>query len=414
MKQPFSRRRLLALALAAGGAATLGAPLATQADGARGRSVPTRRRAPRRILILGGTGFLGPACIAAAHARGHRITIFNRGRTEQVRKERGRPLDLPDGVEVIYGNRDPEKTADDWKDPARGQERRPDSPKGLSGLVGREWDAVIDTSGYFPRMVRASATLLAPSVGQYVFISSVSAYARIDRDGVDETAPLATLPDPAVEDFGPQFANYGGGKAMCEKAAEEAMPGRTTIIRPGFIVGPGDTSARFIYWPLRVERGGEMAVPGSPTDPIQLIDVRDLAEWIVRLIEARVTGAFNATGPAEPLTFRAMLEGCRRAAGADTRFTWIDADFLRTMGVEPEEHFPLWVSPAAGEQRGIHRISIRRALDAGLAFRPLDQTARATLDWHHSLPDDAQAAVGRARLAPQREAEVLEAWRSRR
>src|SRR5580700_8728012 len=190
-----------------------------------------------RILILGGTGFLGPACTESALARGHKVTHFNSGRTEERRHAIGRPSLVPEGVEQLYGNRDPNKTAADRRNEGKsGPSPDPDSPKGLSQLVGKKWDAVIDTSGYFPRMVKASAELLAPSVKQYVFISTISVYKNTSVPDYDET-----------EELGKDFANFGGGKALCEKAAEAAMPGRVTNIRPGFIVGPRDTSGRFIY-----------------------------------------------------------------------------------------------------------------------------------------------------------------------
>ena len=206
-----------------------------------------------RILILGGTGFLGPACTESALARGHHVTHFNSGRTEERRREAGRPSVVPTGVEQLYGNRDPNKTADDRRTEGKtNTQKDPNSPKGLSQLEGKKWDAVIDTSGYFPRMVKASAALLSPNVKQYVFISTISVYKRNDVPNFDETAPLATLQDPTVEEMGKNFENYGGGKALCEKAAEAAMPGRVTNIRPGFMVGPRDTSGRYIYWPVRV------------------------------------------------------------------------------------------------------------------------------------------------------------------
>src|ERR1043166_8952634 len=220
---------------------------------------------PLRILIVGGTGFLGPACTESALARGHTVTHFNSGRTEDRRREAGRPSVVPAGVEQLHGNRDPNKTADDRRTEGRTDASKdPHSPKGLSQLEGKKWDAVIDTSGYFPRMVKASAELLAPNVKQYLFISTISVYKDTSAP-FDETAPLLTLQDPTTEDMGKDFANYGGGKALCEKAAESAMPGRVTNIRPGFIVGPRDTSGRFIYWPVRASLGGTVVVPGSPT-----------------------------------------------------------------------------------------------------------------------------------------------------
>jgi 2'-hydroxyisoflavone reductase len=384
----LSRRHFLALS-------TLAAASGTFAPTILGASDPVRSvTKPLRILILGGTGFLGPACTESALARGHRVTHFNRGRMESRRREMGRPSVVPSGVEQLYGNRDPEKTADD--NPAGGTSapRDPKSPKGLSQLKGKKWDAVIDTSGYFPRMVRASAELLAPSVKQYVFISSISVYKDNSKPGYDETAAIHTLANPTSEDMGKNYENYGGGKADCERAAETAMPGRVTDIRPGYIVGPRDPSGRFMYWPARVALGGDMIVPGAPTDPIQLIDVRDLSDWIIRCIEQKIVGVFNATGPEQELSMKAMLEGIRQGVGAKTEFRWLSLDRLEALKVSLGR-FPLY-APPAGDTAGFHRCSIARALKAGLKFRSVADTAKVTLEWYKSLPAELQA-----RMAPQ-------------
>jgi 2'-hydroxyisoflavone reductase len=355
---------------------------------------PAKR--PLRILILGGTGFLGPACTESALARGHQVTHFNSGRTEERRREAGRPSVVPTGVDQLYGNRDPNKTADDRRTEGKtNAPKDPHSPKGLSQLEGKKWDAVIDTSGYFPRMVKASASLLAPNVKQYVFISTISVYKKTDVPNFDEAAPLATLADPAVEEMGKEMENYGGAKALCEKAAEAAMPGRVTNIRPGFMVGPRDTSGRFIYWPVRVSLGGDMIVPGKPGDPIQLIDVRDVADWIVHCIENNIVGAYNVTGPAEELAMKAMLQGIRAGVSSKADFEWIDLDFLEKEKVAVESQFPLYAAPV-GDTAGFHRCNISRALRNGLKFRPISDTAKATLDWYQSLPVEP-----RPRIAPQ-------------
>jgi 2'-hydroxyisoflavone reductase len=372
---------------------------------------------PLRILILGGTGFLGPACTESALARGHRVTHFNSGRTEERRREAGRPSLVPEGVEQLFGNRDPNKTADDRRtEGKKDAPKDPNSPKGLAQLEGRKWDAVIDTSGYFPRMVKASAELLRPHIRQYVFISSISVYKDTSVVNYDETAALNTLKDPATEDFGKGFENFGGGKALCEKAAEAAMPGRVTNIRPGFIVGARDTSARFIYWPVRASLGGEMVIPGAPADPIQIIDVRDLADWIIHCIEKNVVGVYNATGPGKELSMQGMMEGIRQGVGSGVKLTWIDNDFLQAEKIG-ENQFPLY-APPKGETAGFHRCSIARALAKGLKFRPVADTAKATLDWYKSLPAETQS-----RVAPQfavqagekgwleREKELLEKFR---
>ncbi len=364
----------------------------------------------QHILILGGTGFLGPALIDATLARGHKLTLFNSGSSEQRREEAGIEKVVPPSVEVLLGNRDPELTADDRRlarDPDIESKRDPNSPKGLSSLEGRSFDAVIDTSGYFPRMVRASAELLAPNVDQYVFISSISVYTKNDTPWMDEDAELLTLDDPTVEEFGANFENYGGGKALCEQAAETALPGRTTNVRPGYIVGRRDTSRRFLYWPWRTSLGGEMIVPGTPEDPIQIIDVRDLAEWIVTCVENRTVGEFNATGPAEELSMRRMVEGCRAASGADTSFTWVDGDFTAEQGLR----FPIWLAPK-GDYEGFHRVSIERALRAGLRFRSIEDTAASCMAWYDALPKETQERVLPA-WDMDKEAEVLRLWRER-
>jgi len=352
--------------------------------------------------------------------RGHRVTHFNSGRTEERRREAGRPSLVPEGVEQLQGNRDPNKTADDRRTEGKKDAPRDlKSPKGLSQLEGRKWDAVIDTSGYFPRMVKASAELLATSVKQYVFISSISVYQDTSVANYDETAAVRTLKDPATEDMGPGFENFGGGKALCEKAAEAAMPGRVTNIRPGFIVGARDTSARFIYWPVRASLGGEMIVPGAPSDPIQIIDVRDLADWIIHCIEGNIVGVYNATGPEKPLSMQGMMEGIKQGVKSEVKLTWIDNDFLEAQKIG-ENQFPLYAAPK-GETAGFHRCSIARALAKGLKFRPVSDTARNTLDCYKTLPADIQS-----RVAPQfavqagekswldREKELLEKYRRSR
>lgn len=363
---------------------------------------------PKTILILGGTAFLGPACTEAALARGHKVTLFNRGVHEEMRKERGRPSVVPEGVEVLYGNRDPEKTADtDTKKP---EERDPKSPKGLSQLAGRKWDAVIDTSGYFPRMVKASAELLAPNVKHYTFISSISVYKDNSKPNMDESGELVVLSDPNTEEFGTSSVNYGGGKAACEAAAEAAMKGRVAAIRPGFIVGERDTTARFIYWPLRARRGGEILLPGEPTDPIQIIDVRDLAEWCIHCIENNIVGVFNATGPEKKLSMKAMIEGCKAGSGGDAAtYTWVPGPFLEKNGFE-DGAFHLWVPPN-GESAGFHRMNISKALANGLKFRSVADTAKSTLKWFDSLPEELQKTVSKTAMSPSREATLLEEWK---
>jgi 2'-hydroxyisoflavone reductase len=333
-----------------------------------------------RLLILGGTLFVGRALAAAALERGHEVTLFNRGRHAR---------DPLPGVERLTGDRD-------------GQ---------LDALRGRCWDAVVDTSGYVPRLVRASAELLAASVERYVFISSVSVYSDFSRP-IDESAPLATMPDKSLEEVtGP---TYGPLKALSERALEEILPGRALIVRPGVIVGPHDPTVRFSYWTARVARGGEVLAPGDPETPVQLIDVRDLAEWTLRMIETGRPGLFNAPGRSM-LTMGQLLETCRSASGGDAHFTWVDERFLTERGVLPWTHLPLWMPPSWETHRYFHRVGADRALAAGLTFRPLAETVRDTLAWQRSnqgrpLPEKPGVPTPDLTLAAAREREILDEW----
>lgn len=336
----------------------------------------------RTLLILGGTGFLGPAVVEAAKQRGYRITLFNRGQTNP---------DLFPDLEKLRGNRDP------------------DEGEGLHALEGRRWDAVVDTSGYFPRIVRASAELLSKTCRQYVFVSSISVYADTSVIDVDETAPVATMEDETIEEFGDQFQYYGPLKALSETAAETGFPGRATNIRPGLIVGPRDPTPRFTYWPVRIRRGGEVLSPGSPGDPVQYIDVRDLADFIITTIEDGATGVFNATGPTGPTNIAQLLYGCKAVTGGDASFTWVDADFLVEQNVSGWSDMPVWVPPR-DEYAGFHRVSITNAVAAGLTARPLAETVSATLAWYDSLGPDPSLKWA---MTPQREQQVLAAWHAR-
>ena len=382
--------------------------------------------AKKKVLILGGTGFLGPKTIDALLARGHQVTIFNRGKREKIQ-----PLEVE--VEHLYGNRDPELPADDERGPD-GKLLRPDAtPKGLEQLVGRTWDVVIDNSGYYPRMVKASAELLASQgCGQYIFISSISAYDEkaIPAQRGDEDVALATLADPTVETMGAQYENYGGLKVLCEQAAQAAFPGRATVVRPGFIVGPGDPTDRFTYWPARIARGGEVLAPGSPDDPVQWIDVRDLAAWLVTLAEQGTTGAFNAVGPTPPARWGDVLETCVDAANSGATLVWVPATWLEQHGT-PGDAFPIWIAPV-GTYAGFHHWDNARAVAAGLTLRPLDETVRALLAWYPDeierrvrvtaeLAESAKAKGGppmpdptvvRAGPPPTREQELLAKWKA--
>jgi 2'-hydroxyisoflavone reductase len=363
------------------------------------------------ILILGGTGFLGPATIESALARGHRVTIFNTGRSEERRQANNRPSVIPAGVEVLIGNRDPDKTADDRRlanlPPDADATPDPNSPRGLAQLRGRSFDAVIDTSGYYPRHVRASAELLAPNVKQYIFISTLSVYADNAKPGMDESAPLGTLDDPTTEEM--TNAAYGPLKAYCEQAAEDAMPGRTTILRPGFIVGPRDTSRRFMFWPVRIAEGGEMPIPGDEETLITFIDVRDLADFTIHCIEQNITGTFNLTG--EPMTMRSFVTDIRTGVGADTTFTFVGRDIARQFDMGFGQ-YPLYI-PQEGGAVGFHQRDVSKAVRAGLTFRPLADTARATLDWYNDLPEHIRPhMLPQNRLSPEREQEILMACKT--
>jgi 2'-hydroxyisoflavone reductase len=344
-----------------------------------GRAVEGAPAAPKSILMLGGTGFLGPQTVEAALRRGHKVTLFNRGKT--------RPGLFPD-LEKLHGDRD----KDD-----------------LKALEGRKFDAVVDTSANVPRWVRKAADVLGSNVGHYLYISSISVYADTSKPGADENAPIATIADPTTEKIDGQ--TYGALKALSEKAAETTMPGKVAVVRPGLIVGPEDPSDRFTYWPVRVSRGGEVLAPGSPDDPIQIIDVRDLGAFLVRLIEDGTRGVFNATGPNSTLTMGQTLDACKQVSGSDASFTWADADFLEKQGVQPWSDMPAWV-PNKGETAGFAKVSIARALKAGLTFRPVADTARGTLEWFKSLPETRRAKL-RSGISPEREAKVLAAWKSR-
>jgi 2'-hydroxyisoflavone reductase len=333
----------------------------------------------KTILMLGGTGFLGPRTVEAAIRRGHKVTLFNRGKT--------RPGLFPD-LEKLHGDRE----KDD-----------------LKALEGRKWDAVVDTSANVPRWVKKAAAVLGANIGHYLYISSISVYADTSKPGTDETAAVATIDDPTTEKI--DGRTYGALKALTEKAAEAAMPGKVAVVRPGLIVGPDDPSDRFTYWPWRVSQGGEVLAPGSPDDPIQLIDVRDIGAFLVRLIEDRTLGVFNATGPDRTLTMGRTLEACKEADRSDATFTWVDAKFLEMQGVHPWSDMPAWV-PSAGETAGFAKVSNARALKAGLTFHPIVDTAKATLDWFRTLPEDRRSKL-RAGLTRERETQVIAAWKAR-
>jgi 2'-hydroxyisoflavone reductase len=311
-----------------------------------------------KILVLGGTAFIGPHFVRLALRRGHSVAVFNRGRTEK------RIGALPDSVEKLIGDRDPKVG------------------EGLKALDNdRRWDAVIDNSGYYPRIVGASADLLAKRCGQYMFVSSMSAYKHPPAPNADESAPLATLDDPTVEDMG-GGAHYGGLKVLCEQAVEKALPGRTVIVRPTFIVGPGDPTDRFSYWPVRVAKGGKMLCPGTPNDPMQFIDVRDLAAFMLTLVENNTMGTFNACGPAPKpggeASLGAVLTAAKKISKSDAEFVWVPEKFI----VEQPEPIDttIWLPPNS-DAAAMATAKYDKAIASGLKNRPVEETVRATLEW---------------------------------
>ncbi len=315
-----------------------------------------------RILILGGSKFLGPHLIDAALARSHRVTVFNRGRA---------PWTAPYGVEVVHGDRDGE----------------------LSKLSYGRWDAVIDTSGYLPRVVRLSVEALRGVVDHYAFVSSISAYADPMGGAFDEAEPLAVLADPAVEAVTPEV--YGGLKALCESEVTRGFADRALIVRPGLIVGPLDPTDRFTYWVNRFALGGDVLAPGKAGAFVSFIDVRDLARWIVVAVEARRSGAFNASGTYGVTTMGDVMDACMRASGSGTA-VWVSEAFLLANGVVPWSEMPLWIPE--GEDTVV-RASSAKAVAAGLTYRPLDETVQATLEWTKrcGLERELRAGISRAR-----------------
>jgi 2'-hydroxyisoflavone reductase len=389
-----SRRDFLAGTAAAGVGLGLGG-LPAGAGGASGRArrgsnthlpgtlqeVP-RAEKPLRILVLGGTAFLGPAEVEYALARGHTLTLFNRGRTN--------PHLFPD-VEKLQGDR-----------------AVPD----YSALEGREWDAVLDNSANVASWVRDATAVLKDRVGRYLFVSSISAHKDNSIIGQTEEGPVFTREeyDEAIASGAGMNEAFGPNKAQAERDTFAAFETRGIVVRPGLIVGPGDRSHRFTYWPVRIDRGGEVLAPGDGTDFAQIVDVRDLGGFLVRLVEDEASGTFLATGPEAPLTLAGMLYGIRAITSAKVSFTWVDADFLRANEVGEWMEMPVWVYPSE-ETRGFSAYDCTRAIQAGLSFRSLADTARDTLDWWKALPEDQQAM--RTGIDPEKEARILAAWHAR-
>ncbi len=323
-----------------------------------------------KLLVLGGTKFLGRAAVEAALARGHEVTLFNRGETS--------PELFPE-AEKLRGD--------------RGHD--------LSALEGRTWDAVIDPSGYVPHVVRSAAEALADATGHYLFISSVSVYGDFSEPR-NEDSPLEELAgDKPVDRLLDDYSNYGALKVLCERAVEETIPDRHALVRPGLIVGPHDPTGRFTYWPHRIARGGEVLVPGPPEQTVQFVDVRDLGGWLIDLSEQKTGGRFNAIN--EGISWQTLAETCRDVAGSDARFTFVDGEYLLEQEVGEWMELPLWLQDP--EAVGMHKTDVSRALEAGLTFRPLTETVRGTLD--------EAVTTDNAGMAAEREAEILAAWKAR-
>lgn len=347
--------------------------------------------APLNILILGGTGFTGPEQVDYALERGHKVTLFNRGRT--------RPgLFRGKVTEELIG----------------------DLNSDVSALKGKEFDVIIDNPTTLPLWVRNVAEVMKGHTRQYIFISTLSAYAdnsQINGDENTATLPLPAGLDPYTVPADQARRTYGPLKAHSEKEVAKHYPGIHTIIRPGLIVGPLDASDRFTWWPVRIAKGGEVLAPGNPGDFTQIIDSRDLAEWTIRMAENRTFGTYNAVGPQNPLTFAEMLGGIKATGTSGAQFTWVGADFLQAHGIRAwsgENSMPVWINPV-GRNIGFSRWSNARAVKAGLTYRALAETARDVLAWHKTRPAEQQRALDDGKtcgVGPAKEAEVLAVWKA--
>ena len=347
--------------------ASLGAGLLAAAGRVPGQS-------GMRILVLGGTGFIGPHLVQYALDRGHTLTLFNRGRSN---------THLFPTVEKLVGDRN-----DD-----------------LVALEGRRWDAVIDNSGYTPQQVQLSVDLLKDQCDQYLFTSTRAVYTDYTQAVMDEDAPVGPADLPESE-----WSGYGPNKVLAERIVQGGFGSRTLITRPPVIVGPGDRSDRFTYWVDRIDDGGDILVQGDPTDPIQFVDVRDLSEFYIHLLENSITGIFNTEGPGSPLTTAGLVHGIKAVTATPSTFTWVDWDFLIDRGETPQDSLPFW-QPPRGRYVNYGRMDNRRAIASGMTFRPLAVIARDTLDWHRTRSAEQQATL-RVGISREREAELLAAWRS--
>jgi 2'-hydroxyisoflavone reductase len=372
----------IGLGLGLGGVFTVGCDGTGDGEDGQGASGTGLSRAENslRILILGGTAFLGPAEVEYALARGHEVTLFNRGQTN--------PHLFPE-VEKLVGDR----AAPDY-----------------SALVGREWDAVIDNSANVSSWLVDAASALKESAGRYLFVSSISAFNDNSTVGQTEDGPVFTEEeyDEAIASQG--SAPFGPNKAQAERETFRAFGDRGLVVRPGLIVGPMDRSDRFTYWPVRIDRGGEILAPGDGNDPAQIVDVRDLGRFLIHLLEMEASGTFNATGPVAPMTMGEMLDGIQSVTSTPATLTWVDADFLGEQRVRGWSEMPVWVAPTP-EMAGFSAYDCSKAIAAGLTFRPLADTARDTLEWWKSKPVEEQNL--RSGIDPEKEAAVLAAWQLR-
>lgn len=393
----ITRRQFLKATAAASAASALPLPaLGAEPATSRPAALPglqafttTKADKPLNLLIIGGTGFTGPEHVEYALARGHKITLLNRNKR--------RPDLFKGRIDQLVG----------------------DLNADVSVLKGRTFDAVIDIPTTAPFWVRNVAQYLKGHVGQYVFISTISVYADNSKPGMDETDATMPMPkdvDPFSTDPAMRMQQYGPYKAFSERLVQETYP-VSTIIRPGLIVGPLDPSDRFTYWPARIDRGGEVVAPGNPTDPVQFIDARDLAQFSIHAVEQREAGVFNAIGPAGPLSIAEMLYGIKAVTTANAQFTWMDGEFLKQHGIEEWKDMPVWVNPRGEGAAGFHLRSNARAVAKGMTFRPLAVTALDTLEWHKTRSPEARQAMLDGKyngLSPAREAEALAAWKARK
>ncbi len=321
-----------------------------------------------KILVIGGTRFMGRTFVETALKQGHELTLLNRGQTN--------PELFPE-VEKLKGDRDSD----------------------LTPLYGRKWDVVVDTCGYVPRIVGKSAHILADSVDQYIFISSISVYADFTKRGIDEQSPLAQIADPSIEEVNGE--TYGPLKVLCENVVKEEYPRRSAILRCGLIVGPYDPTDRFTYWPVRMQKGGEVLVPSPPDRQVQFIDAADLAYFIILLAEKRISGVFNTTGPLHKMTMKDFLDACNSVTGSRASLTWVNEEFITGNDIS---HIPMWTPK---QWQGIFEADCTKAIDVGLSFKNLELTIRETLVWHATRPADYRLKVG---LKPDEESDLLEKW----